>query len=627
VRRQAQLLLAKDSLDMAIEKMREVVKIYRDRFGHPTMMLIQALRLLGKIGFVAGNNEVYNQATDELAEIKLTYLFNAFRYASESLKLSYVRRYPLLESILFSGIVDDSKPGMINSAVEMVLNGKGLAFDAMAAQQAAAMCSEEPYLDSLLDRHIRISDRIAGMVLASKETSAETLSDLFSQKDQIESEISSFCANIDFTKVRERVKVGDIIKSLPDNSVFLDFVKYEHYDYESHYPYGQDSMYAAIVYAPDRQVEVICLGYSNEIERSITKYHEVMADALAGQLKGSNEQFMIDYADVAYELYQRLVVPLPPFVRSTKKIFICADGMMNLLPFETITGDGKKFLIEDHQFVYLTSGRDLLKKKSDSSEKSALVLADPDFTTDPAAFPALATTDLSSIYASRGNSRNPECLASMFAQLPLTRREGSAVADLMSRTGRYNVTYFEAEMAQEGVLKNLGNAPDILHIATHGYFCQQSENAHLSNPLLRSGLILAGANRTIGAMNEENDNGEDGILTAMEVSGLNLIGTDLVVLSACQTGIGDIQSGEGVFGLRRAFQHAGARSIIISMFAVPDESTSELMERFYTNWLSGKSKSAALHDASLSILREHREKQGTAHPIFWGGFVLIGDPE
>ncbi|MHC4682172.1 MAG: tetratricopeptide repeat protein, partial [Planctomycetota bacterium] len=336
VRRQAQLLLAKDSLDMAIEKMREVVKIYRDRFGHPTMMLIQALRLLGKIGFVAGNNGVYNQATDELAEVKHTYLFNAFRYASESLKLSYVRRYPVLESILFSGIVNNSKPEIVSSAVEMVLNGKGLAFDAMAAQHAAALCADDPYLDSLLVEHIRISDRIAGMVMASRATSAETLIDLFSRKDQIESEISSFCADIGFAEVRERVKVGEILKSLPDNSVFLDFVKYEYYDYEKHYPYGQDSMYAAIVYAPGRQVEVIGLGYSGEIESLISMYHEVMADALAGQLRGSNDQLMIDYANVAHELYQRLVAPLPPFVGSTEKIFICTDGIINLLPFETL---------------------------------------------------------------------------------------------------------------------------------------------------------------------------------------------------------------------------------------------------------------------------------------------------
>ena len=104
------------------------------------------------------------------------------------------------------------------------------------------------------------------------------------------------------------------------------------------------------------------------------------------------------------------------------------------------------------------------------------------------------------------------------------------------------------------------------------------------------------------------------------------MGTELVVLSACQSGFGEVVSGEGVFGLRRALEHAGARAAIMSMFAVPDESTAILMERFYENWLSGQSKSAALRNASLSMMRERRERFGAAHPLYWGGFVLVGDP-
>jgi CHAT domain-containing protein len=209
----------------------------------------------------------------------------------------------------------------------------------------------------------------------------------------------------------------------------------------------------------------------------------------------------------------------------------------------------------------------------------------------------------------------------------MTSVEGSAVAQHLGYSDNYDVSYFEAEMARENTLKNLQQTPAVLHVATHGYFCERADQNLMSNPLLRSGLILAGANRTIGEMNEGAFSSEDGILTAMEVSGLNLIGTDLVVLSACQTGIGDVQSGEGVFGLRRAFQHAGARSIVMSMFAVPDESTSYLMERFYENWLSGLSKSSALRNASLSILNERRNRSVSTHPLFWGGFVLIGDSD
>jgi len=301
--------------------------------------------------------------------------------------------------------------------------------------------------------------------------------------------------------------------------------------------------------------------------------------------------------------------------------------MLNLLPFETLTGDGERFLIEDHQFVYITSGRDLLKDRVAVDSREAYVLADPDYMVDPETLPALATSESAPMFAHRGNTAAPECLGSMFSPLPMTQQEGRSVAELLDQTGGYDIIYLESGQAREGVLKNLSEPPEILHIATHGYFCEQAENSYLSNPLLRSGLVLAGANRTIGEMNEGTNGGEDGILTAMEVSGLNLIGTDLVVLSACQTGIGDVQNGEGVFGLRRAFQHAGAKSVVMSMFAVPDESTSDLMKLFYENWLSGQSKSSAMRNASLSILNERRATDRSTHPLFWGGFILVGDPD
>jgi CHAT domain-containing protein len=305
---------------------------------------------------------------------------------------------------------------------------------------------------------------------------------------------------------------------------------------------------------------------------------------------------------------------------------VATDGLLNLIPFETLTKNGDRYLIEDHQFVYLSSGRDVLKDKPDLSGHDAFVLADPDFMADPAALPVLAESESSPQLAFRGDMTATECLVSMFSPLPMTRQEGISVTGLLDGTGQYNVTYLESDQAREDALKNLTNPPDILHMATHGYFCQNVKETKLSNPLLRSGLILAGANRTIGEMNDSDVGSEDGILTALEVSGLNLIGTDLVVLSACQTGIGDVRSGEGVFGLRRAFQHAGAKSMVMSMFTVPDESTSYFMERFYSNWLSGQTKSSALRNTSLSIIKELREEKGFAHPLFWGGFILAGDP-
>ena len=138
-------------------------------------------------------------------------------------------------------------------------------------------------------------------------------------------------------------------------------------------------------------------------------------------------------------------------------------------------------------------------------------------------------------------------------------------------------------------------------------------------PLLRSGLVFAGANR-LG----DHTVGEDGILTALEVSGIPLWGTDLVVLNACETGVGETRRGEGVFGLRRAFQLAGARTVVMSLWSVPDEETATLMTSFYRNLDRGKSR--ALQDAQLAMINDRRKKHGAAHPYYWGAFVSVGEP-
>jgi CHAT domain-containing protein len=234
----------------------------------------------------------------------------------------------------------------------------------------------------------------------------------------------------------------------------------------------------------------------------------------------------------------------------------------------------------------------------------------------------------------RGPSTGNECLKEIFQPLPGTYDEGMAIFNLFKSEKKFRAEYLHGSEASEETLKSRKEPPAILHLATHGYFCPQiglSDNAEQNgNPLIYSGLVLAGSNRFITLPDDYNSQdlpSEDGILTALEVSGLNLGSTDLVVLSACQTGLGEVVSGEGVFGLRRAFQHAGSRSIIMSMWSIPDKQAQMLMRGFYSNWLSGGSKSGALRNASLELLSRRRAESGTAHPLFWGGFVLVGDPD
>jgi CHAT domain-containing protein len=214
-----------------------------------------------------------------------------------------------------------------------------------------------------------------------------------------------------------------------------------------------------------------------------------------------------------------------------------------------------------------------------------------------------------------------------FARLPGTLVEGYAIQRLIPEA-----KLLRQGEATEAALKAV-RGPEILHLATHGFFIEDQAfplgetgrdlmvtgapalgGRLLENPLLRSGLVLAGANRLTSG-------GEDGIVTALEASGLDLSGTDLVVLSACETGFGAVRTGEGVYGLRRAFVMAGARTLIMSLWKVDDTATAELMSTFHRRLTEGQGKAEALRQAQLEIRRVHTWR----HPFFWASFVSQGD--
>jgi CHAT domain-containing protein len=188
--------------------------------------------------------------------------------------------------------------------------------------------------------------------------------------------------------------------------------------------------------------------------------------------------------------------------------------------------------------------------------------------------------------------------------------------------------YQDKEAIQEVLFR--AASPRFLHIATHGYFFPDQQTAlefrpgrdrllpealaAYENPMRRSGLALAGANTSLRQARDY------GLVSAEKLQGLDLKGTDLVVLSACETGVGDVRTGEGVFGLKRAFILSGARTVVLSLWSVPSQETTQLMQSFYTLLAQGRPKSEALRQAKLAL------KQENANPFFWAPFVMVGDP-
>lgn len=321
-----------------------------------------------------------------------------------------------------------------------------------------------------------------------------------------------------------------------------------------------------------------------------------------------------DVTTPARLLGDRLWAPLVPALRGATRVMIAPTGQLSLLPFDAVQSADGRPLSEQVTLSMLTSGRDLLRVSSSMQPNSPpLIIAAPDY--DRA-----SDTEERSSRAWQG---------SRWRALAGARAEGQVVADRLP--GANLVT---GRDATEALLKATPS-PDILHVATHGFYLDaattasretrgvevlpESERASatLENPMLRAGIVLAGANQR-----EQSSHGENGILTALEASGLSLGGTRLVVLSACQTGVGSVTSGDGVQGMRRALLLAGSRSQILSLWAVDDASTAQLMEHLYDALAAGQGTAQALRTAREALRADPR----WAHPYYWAAFTASGDP-
>jgi len=299
-----------------------------------------------------------------------------------------------------------------------------------------------------------------------------------------------------------------------------------------------------------------------------------------------------------------------PLLGNATKVFIAPDGSLGLVPFAALVDEHGKFLVEGFEFTYLTSARDLLRTRAINTKKAGgTVIADPIF--DKIDAPPKATTPTATPATPKGR-RSRGLGKRRWKRLPGTANEARALAALIPKA-----VVVTGEAATEAALKKVAH-PRILHVATHGYFMPDQvarRHAGTENPLLRSGLVLTGGNHL-------SHGSEDGVLTALEVAGLDLWGTRLVVLSACETGVGKVRMGEGVYGLRRALVLAGAESQVVSLWQVDDDATKELMVGFYGRLLKGARRSVALRKTQLGLLA----KRETKHPFFWASFVSWGDP-
>ncbi|UFP94835.1 tetratricopeptide repeat protein [Gloeobacter morelensis] len=408
---------------------------------------------------------------------------------------------------------------------------------------------------------------------------------------------------------------------LPKEAVLVEFVLYRPLNPRAATPaqaFGSPR-YAAYVLPPSGPPRGVDLGEAKQIDALIRFWRSWLLDPTA-PIDGRVHK-------LARLLHQKLLAPLGD-LQDNKHLLIAPDGQLNTLPFAALVGEDGRALLQKHTFTYLVSGRELLRlaQAAPPPQSPALVLGGPDFAraaTDPlpaarptpVGHPANASTGSAAAKTRWAqNLRSSDLMGFSLPPLPGAAQEARTIARLLGIPATQLLT---GARATENALK-AARSPALLHLATHGFFLQDQDTAPVGvgaqEALLRSGVALAG-------FNARSSGSEDGMLTALEAQGLDLEGTELAVLSACQSGAGAVVGGEGVQGLRRALALAGTRSQVLTLWQVEDRTTAELMERFYRGLVAGLGRSEALRQAQLAVAAQ----PGRAHPYWWGSFAASGD--
>lgn len=465
-------------------------------------------------------------------------------------------------------------------ALTTIFERKGRVSDAVAFEISALRNRFNADDQILLENLIKTTSQLAQKILNSSENTNE-IKELEEQKEKLEQEISR--RSSEFRSRIQPATISSIQAAIPENAALIEFAIYRPFEPKA---IGDDETkafgeprYVAYVVRKNGKIQWKDLGVAKTIDDSIENFRQALRDV---ERK--------DVAQLARVADEKIMSSLRPLFGDAKHLLISPDGNLSLIPFEALVDEKKQFLIENYSFTYLTSGRDLLRMQTKRESKTnPLVIANPLF-------------GVSETTASVSSKRQNE---TFFAPLGGTLREAKSIQTIFP-----NANILTESNATETILKQT-NAPQILHLATHGFFL---EDKKIVNPLLRSGLAFTGANSRKG----EKD---DGILTALEASGLNLWGTKLVVLSACDTGLGEVRNGEGVYGLRRAFVLAGTESLVMSLWSISDFVTREMMTNYYKNLKNGLGRGASLRQVQLEMLK----KPNRQHPFYWASFIQLGD--
>lgn len=582
---------------------KDAQKLYEKFFSDKHPEYVKVISKLGKNHYMKGEWKKSQDLMETVLANYKEFITDYFPALSEREKAKFWNTikfdYEFYNTLIMSKNRNSKYLGeMFNNA----LLTKALLLSSSIKIRQAIMNSNDQVLIDLYNQWIEKKELLtAALSMSTKQLDENNINptQLSNEVESIEKDLS-LKSDVFGQGVGTRVVTWENVKeSLAENEAAIEMVRFRVFDKNF-----TDSIVYAMIYVTGHRrskPEVIMLQNGKDLESKYLKFY-----------RNSIKYKVADR--YSYENYWK---PMVDELADYTKLYISPDGVFNQINLEAIPTPDGRYVLDNSNIVLVSNTKDIFLAKTSTprvtSAQNATMFGNPTFYLETSPGVPLPYSGLT------------RETAEIISQLPGTKRELEELKDYLDRKG-WEINDFTETEASEEAIKQVSN-PRIFHVATHGFFqstkLEASADAELNsnyayeNPLLKSGLLLSGAGDILNET-KFNYNIDNGILTAYEAMNLNLDQTDLVVLSACETGLGELEAGEGVYGLQRSFLVAGAKNIVMSLFKVSDEATQQLMVKFYRKWIETGNKRQAFIDAKKEIRNEFRD------PIYWGPFVMIG---
>lgn len=490
------------------------------------------------------------------------------------------------------------QPQMAAASAEWIVNLKGFVAEVLAQRNALARDDDDPATRKLLIELTRTRQLLsAASVSLVQARDVEKIERLRRRERELAAQLGAK-TRLNFGS-DSWTTLDEVRQAMDKDSVIVEFLRFKYSPIIKDFKARDHYVAWIIPPAGQGEVRLEMVGPAEDVDLLVKNYRAEMDNAWEW-IDGAGEALAERRLAPVTHVLSTLLVERLPTLTDYRRWLISPDASLWMVPWAALKTKDARYVVENHEVSYLITSRQLTWPHRPAEQaKPPIIFANPDY--DAGVRGILA--------------------GAMFTELPGTEKEALAVAPSLKKFTRNDAVMYLGKDATEARVKAIAG-PQVLMLSTHGFFEELDKERTTprdptSNPLLRCGLGLAGGN---GALVSRNRAGNDGVLTGLEVTDLDLRGTDLVVLSACQTGLGDLHRGEGVSGLRQAFQLAGARSVVATLWSVADEETAALTSLMFTELAAGHRDSAALQHAQQQIIALRRKEHRAAHPVWWAAF-------